>query len=142
MAPSRWFFVALGTTLLVLLGWGTLTLGFAKAGHTTVRQHMAAEAGQEPRPVQGPADVGAVLDRHDTAGEHGRAHVEHGFHLLGACAAVLAAAFAVVLRRPIGERGDATAAGRGSWHRAAWSAGAAPPGLGPPARTALCVQLC
>lgn len=91
MGSARWIRVALSITLLVLLGWGVLTLGFAKAGHTSAARHIAA-----------------VL--------------------------------AVPALRRIGEQ-DGDAAELIARHRSTWSTVLAPPGLGPPARTLLCVLL-
>jgi hypothetical protein len=139
MGSGRCLCVALGTAILVLLGCGVLTLGFSKAGHAVVAQHMAAEA-------QAHADVsarpsGAVVEAHERRTEHGRAHLEHGLHLLGACAAVLAAGLGLLLRRRAGADRTATSTPLAE-DRSSWSTVAAPRGLGPPARLSLCVQLC
>ena len=137
MGSARWIRVALSITLLVLLGWGVLTLGFAKAGHTSAARHIAAEAGNTVLADQRPGQ-NATADGPDAPPGHG--HVEHALHLLGACAAVLAAVLAVPALRRIGEQ-DGDAAELIARHRSTWSTVLAPPGLGPPARTLLCVLL-
>ncbi len=139
MGSHRWMRIALSTVLLVLLGCGVLTLGFAKAGHTAMRQHMAVEAGDVARSGQGSAQS-VLADRPEVPLEHRHAHVEHALHLLGACAAITASVLAVLELRRLGdEQGESVALARG--HRSPWSTVPAPSGLGPPAQTLLCVQL-
>ena len=137
MGSARWVRVAFSTALLVLLGCGVVTLGFAKAGHTATRQHRAIEAGPIAPLDHSPAQT-VMPDRPEVPAGHG--HVEHVLHVIGACAAVLAAVLAISALRRIGEPGSA-AAERLAGHRVSWSTILAPPGLDPPARTLLCVQL-
>lgn len=142
MGSGRWLRVGLGTAILVLLGCGISTLGFSKAGHTVVRQHMASEARPHVAAAQ-TAEHGfdALVEHRQGRTEHGRAHPERSLHLLGACSAILAAGLGVFLRRRPGADRTATSAPLAG-SRSSWTTIVAPPGLGPPARLSQCVQLC
>lgn len=113
--------------LLALVVLGTVTLGLTKAGHAAVEQHLSSEAVT--------AATTGDTDRHD----HG--HLEHTIHVLGACAAVLAAAGLAALFRPrasIRLEQGAAAAGRVCRPHATDATRADRL----PARLAFCVQLC
>lgn len=117
----RVLLLMLGIVTLMLLGVGTATAGSARSSHVSIDQHVAAEekpAGEAPMP------------------EH--SHHEEALHLLGVCAAILAA-LVLIARHQRTERSEAPVA-----TTAAPGGGQASQARGRhrPSRLVLCVQLC